>query len=607
MSAVLSGNLYQILLYSTFISAYILLAYDIIYKSINGIIHKDIFNESLLMVVASLGAIILSVISPIKEFFEGCAVILFYKVGEYLQDKATDSTKDAIQSLLEIKVDEVTLIDGTKKKIKDVCIDEVMVVKVGERIALDGIIISGDTNLDMRALTGESNPVGILEGSEVLSGSINLSKVIEVRVTKTNDDSTLTKVKKLVEEANGKKSKQEEFIAKFARIYTPIILIIAALVGIIEGFTGIGIDPSISRVQGALNNVFSILVISCPCSLVISVPLAYFAGIGNASKNGVLVKGGNYLEALTNTKEIIFDKTGTITKGNFKVVDIKSNAISKEELLKIAAQVEKYSTHPIATSIVNEYNNEIEDNKNSSLEEVSGQGLKLSYENTIIYVGNDKLMKANNINYEINDEVGSIVYIARNNEFLGSIVVRDEIKENSYELFKNLKDKNISTTMLTGDKKLYAEYVGKEVGINEVHYELLPQEKYAILDEKLTKKQGTIAYVGDGINDTPSLSRADVGIALGGIGSDSAKEVADIVIMNDDIKKVDTILKISKFTKKIIYENVIFILLMKLVALVVSSGGWLGSYAMLLSIFADVGVCLLCILNSLRVLYYKKK
>ncbi|MDD6302311.1 MAG: heavy metal translocating P-type ATPase [Bacillales bacterium] len=605
---IIQGNMYLILLYVSFIGSYVFLAYDVIYKSINGIIHKDVFNESLLMVIASLGAIVLSIISPEKEFFEGCAVILFYKIGEFLQEKATESTTSAIKGLLEIKVDTVTLVDGTIKAIKDVHIGEKLIIKVGERVALDGVLLSNEANIDMRTLTGESVPVLVRKGEEILSGSINMSNVIELEVTRENENSTITKVKKLVQEASSKKSKSEQFIAKFARIYTPIVLLIAIFVGVLEGFTGIGLDSNLPRVQSTLNNVFSILVISCPCSLVISIPLAYFAGMGNSSKHGILIKGGNYLEALTNVKEIVFDKTGTITKGNFKVVDICPNGITKEELLELASSVEQYSSHPIAQSILLEFGqNKIELSNDVSIEEISGEGIKMICDKEVTLVGNEKLMNRFGIDFIINNEVGSILYVAKNNIFLGSIAVRDEIKDNSYKLFNKLNKKHINTTMLTGDKRDFAQFVANEVGIKEVHYELLPQEKYAILEDKISKKTGTIVYVGDGINDTPSLSRADVGIALGGIGSDSAKEVADVVIMNDDIDKVDTIINISKNTKKIIYENVIFIIAMKIIALVVSSAGWLGSYAMLLSIFADVGVCLLCILNSLRVLYHKVK
>ena len=489
------------------------------------------------------------------------------------------------------------MINGIVKQIEEVKIGERILVKVGEKVPLDGIICEGKSSFDMKALTGESEPIFKKEDDELLSGSINLTNVVTIEVKKEYKDSTLSKVKKIVEEANEKKSSSEQFITKFARVYTPIILCISLVVLVV-------LLISQKTIQEALNSVFAILVISCPCSLVISIPLAYFAALGSSSKHGILVKGGNYLEALTNIEKIIFDKTGTITEGEFEIVSVKVEKGTKEELLNIASMVESFSNHPIAKSICK--GNLIEvDTKNSIIEEISGYGLKMEHDGDIYLVGNDKLMIEYSIEYVCNEEVGTAVYVAKNNEFLGSITVRDKIKESSKEVIEQLHNKKIDTLMLTGDKKVFGEFVAKEVGIKEVKSELLPQEKYTIVDEIIANKKKNIVYVGDGINDTPSLKRADVGIALGGIGSDLAKESADVVIMNDDLSKVNEIIKISKFTKSIIVQNLVFILLTKIIAIIISITGVLDSYAMLIAIFADVGVCLLCVLNSLRVLYKK--
>lgn len=596
VTPLISGNGYLIPLFILYITSYTLLAYDLIYKSIYGILHKDYFNESLLMVIASLGAIVLSFIGDI-ELFEACAVVLLYKIGESLQDKATKKSKDAIKELIDLEIEEVTLTNGIVKQIEEVKIGERILVKVGEKVPLDGIICEGKSTFDMKALTGESEPLFKKEDDELLSGSINLTNVVTIEVKKEYKDSTLSKVKKIVEEANEKKSSSEQFITKFARVYTPIVLCISLIVLVILLICH-------KTIQEALNSVFAILVISCPCSLVISIPLAYFAALGSSSKHGILVKGGNYLEALTNIEKIIFDKTGTITEGEFEIVSVKVEKGTEEELLNIASMVESFSNHPIAKSICK--GNLIEvDTKNSLIEEISGYGLKMEHDGDIYLVGNDKLMIEYSIEYVCNEEVGTAVYVAKNNEFLGSIIVRDKIKDSSKNVIEKLHDQNIDTLMLTGDKKVFGEFVAKEVGIKDVKSELLPQEKYTIVDEMISHKKKNIVYVGDGINDTPSLRRADVGIALGGIGSDLAKESADIVIMNDDISKVNEIIKISKFTKGIIIQNLVFILLTKIIAMVISITGILDSYAMLIAIFADVGVCLLCVLNSLRVLYKK--
>lgn len=585
-------NIYSKLM---FLVSYGMLSYDLFYEAFVNIIHKDFFSESTLMIVASLGAVL------IGEQFEGIMVILLFKIGEFCQDRATEKSRRAIKDLVDMRVDEVTLKDGTVKKVDEVNVGEIVTVKVGERIPLDGVIKEGSTEVDMKALTGESIPAEVKSGEEILSGSINLTRVIDIEVTKISSDSTMTKVLKLVEEASNQKSKSEKFITKFARIYTPCILIIAILVGVIQGFV-------IGNLKEVFNNVFAILVISCPCALVISIPLGYFAGIGRSSNEGILVKGGNYLEALTETESIVFDKTGTITKGNFKVLEvlpIKGKTI--EEVIKYVTMVEQYSLHPIASSIKNEFGKDIKFVKDAKVEEISGEGIKLDDNNQTVIVGNEKLMNRFNVKFEKCKKVGTILYLAVNNEYYGCVVIGDEIKEEAKPLFNYLHAANIKTVMLTGDSEVVAKDISSKLGIDETYSKLLPSQKYEILKDKISKKTGTIVYVGDGINDTPSLKLADVGIAMGAVGSDSAKEVSDIVIMNDDISKVKTAIDISKYTKKIVTENIIFALAIKLIALIIGITGVLSSLGMLIAIFADVGTCLICILNVMRILRCRKK
>ena len=594
LSPLLSGLEYLIPLFILYLSSYLLLSYDLIYKSIYGILHKDFFNESLLMVIASLGAIVLSFIGEV-ELFEACAVVLLYKIGEKLQDRATEKSKNAIKGLISINVDKVTLTDGRVKNIDDVLVGDKLVIKVGEKIPLDGKIIKGHTSLDMKILTGESEPIFVSENQDVLSGSLNLSNVIEIEVLKENSESTLSKVRKIIEEASEKKAKSEHFITIFARFYTPIILLIALIVLIIELILQKG-------VQESLNSVFSFLVISCPCSLVISIPLAYFASIGRASKEGILVKGGKYLEALCNVEKVVFDKTGTLTEGAFEIVEINNINISQEEFIDIVCKVEVYSNHPIAKFLVSHFLYSKKENGDEIIEEFAGLGVKYQEKDQIYLVGNEKLMEKFDINYNLSSNVGSHIYVSKNGEFIGNIVIRDRIKPLSKIVIDSLKSNRVDPIMLTGDKKIFGDLIAKELGINEVRAELLPQDKYEYIDSLVNNKKRNIVYVGDGINDTPSLRRSDVGIALGGIGVDLAKEAADIVIMNDDISKVKDIITLSKKTKRIMVENIVFILFTKILAMIISLIGILDSYTMLLAIFADVGVCLICILNSLRLL-----
>lgn len=595
------GNLkYQELIdtinYFVFVVGYMLIGYDILWKSIKSIIHGDIFNENLLMTIASFGALL------INEPFEAIMVILLYKIGETLQEKATNKSKQSIKDLIELKTDYVTMLNGEKKLVEEVNVGEIITVKVGERIPLDGTIKSEGTEVDMKALTGESKPIYIDSGSEILSGAINLTKVVHVEVTKESNESTISKMLKLVEEASNQKSKTEEFITKFARVYTPLVLLGAIIVGIIKFILQ---DPLVD----IFNAVFSILVISCPCALVISIPLGYFAGIGKLSSLGILVKGGNYLEAINKVDTFVFDKTGTITKGNFKVVEVNPiEGVSKDELLKQLAEVEKYSNHPIANSILAYYNQKIDEDDIISIEEISGKGLKLTKnigDNKIdILAGNDSLLEMFNVSFEKCKSVGTIVYLSVNKKCLGNIVIRDEVKETSKEIIEFL-NKKCNTVMLTGDTKDVAELIAKEVGIKEVKSQLLPKEKYEYLKELINNKNGKVCYIGDGINDAPALKLSDVGIAMGGSGSDSAKETADIVIMNDDLMKIKETKRVAKYTKKIIVQNIAMSLGIKFIAMIIGFFGILGSYAMLMAVFADVGVCLIAILNTMRIMKLK--
>ncbi len=580
-----------------FIVSYILLAYKIIIKSFKNIKQGNIFDENLLMMVASVGALI------INESIEAILVVLLYTIGEYFQNKALGKSTNAIAGLTKLKVEYSTLVSGEQILTKDVKIDDVIIVKVGERIPLDGIIIEGNTSLDVKVLTGESMPKDVIEGDEVLSGCINLQKVILVKVTKSENESTTSKIIKMVELASNKKSKTEEFITKFASIYTPIVLSLAVIVFLVEWLL---IDYF--TINDALNNAFVFLVTSCPCALVISIPLAFFGGIGKCSSFGILVKGGNYIEALSKTKVICFDKTGTLTKGNFNVVHIEVNEENKDLLVDYIVAVESYSNHPIAKACVKLKA------KNSNLEvnevtETSGHGLKAIVDGRSVIIGNDKLLKSHNIEFTEINHFGTIIYCAVNNKYLGALIIVDEIKEESSELINNLKKLNIKTHMLTGDKNSVAVAVGERLGIDYVESELLPLDKLNRLENIINNHENnqTVVYVGDGINDTPAIKLADVGIAIGGFGNDEAVEVSDVVLMSNNMNSLVKAIKTARFTKMILTQNIIFALGIKFIALIIGVIGILGSYGMLLGVFADVGVCLIAILNTLRILKHGDK
>ena len=577
-----------------YIIAYIIVGFEIIGKAIRNIFKGKVLDENFLMSIATIGAFL------IGEFPEAVAVMLFYQIGELFQDYAVDKSRKSISNLMDIRPDFANVYrDGKVRKVNpsDVKIGEVIVIKPGEKIPLDGYVIEGKSSLDTKALTGESLPREVEKNSQILSGSININGVIKVKVTKEYSESTVSKILDLVENASNKKSKSENFITKFAKYYTPIVVITALFLAVIPPL--VIQDASFSDwVYRAL----SFLVVSCPCALVISIPLSFFGGIGGASKKGILIKGSNYLEALANTEIVVFDKTGTLTKGTFKVQQIHSVEISKEELLRIAAYSENYSNHPISLSVKDAYNKEIDESKITKTKELAGMGVIAQIEGKDVIVGNEKLMTEENIAFTKCKEVGTILYVAINKKYVGYILIADEIKQDSIKAIKDLKKNNIKkTVMLTGDKKEAGENVAKKLGLDMVYTELLPDGKVEKLESLLKEKSknGKLAFVGDGINDAPVLALADIGIAMGGLGSDAAIEAADVVLMTDEPSKIVDAIKLSKKTLRIVKENIIFAIFVKVLILILSA---FGLSTMWQAVFADVGVSIIAIVNALRAL-----
>ena len=577
-----------------YIISYIIVGFEIIKRAITNIFKGKIFDENFLMSVATIGAF------AIGEFPEAVAVMLFYQIGELFQDYAVDKSRKSIVKLMDIRPDFANVLRNNeinKVNPEEVKIGETIIVKPGEKVPLDGYIVEGNTSIDTKALTGEAIPQELQEGEEILSGSINISGVIKIKVTKEYGESTVSKILDLVENASSKKSKSENFITKFAKYYTPTVVVIAAIIAIIPPLfikDAIFVDW--------IYRALSFLVISCPCALVISIPLGFFGGIGGASRLGILVKGSNYLEALAKVGTVVFDKTGTLTKGVFKVQKIDAIEIAKEELLENVAYAEYYSNHPIAKSIKEEYAKEIDEEKIKKVEEISGLGIEARIGEKQILIGNEKLMQENNIEVTKNNGIGTILYVAINGKYSGYILIADEIKEDAEKTIQELNKKNIQTIMLTGDKKYIGENIAKRLGVNKVYTELLPDGKVEKLEELLKTKTQKIAFVGDGINDSPALAISDIGIAMGGLGADSAIEASDVVIMTDEPSKILKAIQLSKKTLRIVKENIIFAISVKIIILILAT---LGITTMSEAVFADVGVSIIAIINALRALKVK--
>lgn len=576
-----------------YIIAYLIIGADVVFKAIKNIFRGEIFDENFLMVVATIGAL------AVKEFPEAIAVMFLYQIGEEFQDIAVGKSRNAIKELMQIKPESANVLrngETVEVKPEEVEIDEIIVIKPGEKVPLDGRVIKGTSMLDTKTITGESVPKKIVEQELIYSGSINLNSVLEVKVTKKFEDSTVAKILELVEEATSKKAKTEKFITKFAKYYTPIVCFLAL---------GLATVPTLVFHQEFIEWLYralTFLVISCPCALVISVPLGFFGGIGGASKKGILIKGSNYLEALSHARYAVFDKTGTITKGVFEIQKINPVDISEEELIRVAAHGEKFSNHPVALSIKKRYKGKYDESKVEGLEEISGKGIKakIFYKDTLI--GNAKLLEENNIKFEKVDDPGTIIYVAINGIYNGYILIADKVKDDSKKAIEELKKAKIERTyILTGDERKIAEKIAKEVNVDICKSELLPDQKLENLEEILKERKGKekVIFVGDGVNDSPCLARADIGIAMGGIGADAAIEAADVVIMTDELTKIAQAIKISKKTMKIVKQNIVFALVVKVLVLIL---GALGIANMWLAVFADVGVSMLAILTSMKTL-----
>ena len=573
-------------------ASYLLIGGEVVLTAIKNIAKGQVFDENFLMTVATIGAF------TINQYPEAVAVMLFYEIGETIQGYAVNKSRSSISSLMDIRADYANLIiNGKEKKVspETVKVEDVILVKPGEKVPLDGVVIEGESFIDTSVLTGESVPRKIVPNDEILSGGINTSGLLKVKVTKKFGESTVSRILEMVENAASKKADTEKFITKFAKVYTPIVVVLAILIAVIPS---IFIKDALFSTW--LYRALVFLVVSCPCALVVSVPLGFFAGIGGASKKGVLVKGSNYLELLKDLETVVFDKTGTLTEGVFSVTEINTNGIDKEKLIEVAAMAESFSNHPIAISIIKEYGKEIDKEVIKAYKEILGRGIKAVINNEEVLVGNSKLMNEFNILYNEVDSIGTVVYCAINGEFKGSIVISDKIKENAVEALINLKKAGVKkTVMLTGDNKKTAYKVGEKINIDEIHSELLPLDKVREVEEllKRSNKNGKLAFVGDGVNDAPVLARADIGIAMGGIGSDAAIEAADIVLMKDDINALVDAINISKKTNKILWQNIVFALGIKILVMVL---GTFGIANMWTAVFADVGVTIIAIINSTR-------
>ena len=587
---------------------YGIIGYDILKKAFKGILNRQVFDENFLMAVATIGAIAVALVQKNGDYTEAIAVMLFYQVGELFQSIAVGKSRRNISELMDIRPDYANIeVDG---KLEQAVPDEVeigttIVVQPGEKVPIDGLIIEGTSSLNTVALTGESVPRDVFAGDEIISGSINMTGVLKVRTTKAFGESTVSKILELVENASSRKSKSEEFIAKFARIYTPAVCYSALALAILPPlFQVIFLHASATVWPTWIYRALTFLVISCPCALVISIPLSFFAGIGGAGKEGILIKGSNYLETLSKVQTVVFDKTGTLTKGVFEVSGVHHNVVENEKLLEYAALAECASSHPISKSLQAAYGKEIDRNRVTDIEEVSGEGILATVDGVRVIIGNDKLMHREQIRHINCHSIGTILHVALDGQYAGHVVISDVEKENSEKAIAELKKSGVKkTVMLTGDAKTVAESVASKLGVDEVRSELLPSDKVSEVERLLDEnKGGKLAFVGDGINDAPVLTRADIGIAMGAMGSDAAIEAADVVLMDDDPLKISKAIKISRKCLRIVYENITFALVIKFACLIL---GALGFANMWLAIFADVGVMVIAILNAIRALRVK--
>ena len=631
------GLIYNIILLAAYLAAYWIIGGDIIKKALKGISKGQVFDENFLMAVATVGAMVLGalvsfgVISSAEEanYSEGVAVMLFYQIGELFQSVAVGKSRKNIASLMDIRPDYANIEDENGNPVQvdpsEVKIGDIIVVKPGEKIPLDGVIVEGSTGIDTRALTGESVPRTAGAGDEVISGCVNMSGLIKIKTTKLFGESTVSKILDLVENSSMKKSKSENFIAKFARYYTPAVCYAALALAILPPIVNLIMGHGVSWMGTDYNawsmwviRALTFLVISCPCALVISIPLSFFGGIGAASSRGILVKGSNYLETLSQTKIVVFDKTGTLTEGVFKVSQIKacdayvkkenvSETEAADKLLMYAAHAESYSDHPISKSLKEAYSGELNASRVTDVEEIGGHGVAAKVDGISVAAGNSKLMKKLNLAYDEEIPVGTVVYVAIAGEYAGYIIISDVIKSEASAAIKGLKASGVTkTVMLTGDASTVANYVGAELGIDEIHSELLPGDKVEQVEKLLDGRKGKekLAFVGDGINDAPVLSRADIGIAMGAMGSDAAIEAADVVLMDDNPNRIALAMKISRKCLRIVYENIVFALAVKFICLVL---GAFGIANMWIAIFADVGVMVIAVLNAIRCLRVKDK
>lgn len=598
LGGVFEGGAAWVFPFLLYLAVYLLIGYDVLWRAIRNIAHGQIFDENFLMCVATLGAFALAIFrgatgQEIEGFDEACAVLLFYQVGEFFQDYATARSRKSISALMDIRPDYANVLRGGKAEKTDpseVKIGEIIVVNPGEKVPLDGVVVKGRSALDTKALTGESLPRDIGEGDEIVSGCVNVTSQLEVRVVKEFYDSTVSKILELVENASEQKSKAENFITKFAKYYTPIVCAAALLLAVIPGLITSDWSAWVYR-------ALSFLVVSCPCALVISIPLSFFAGIGAASRYGILIKGSNYLEKFHYAKTFVFDKTGTLTKGNFAVARI-SPENRADEILRLAAIAERDSGHPIARSIAERYGKDVE--SGYTLTNVAGEGVVAEKAGSKIFCGNEKLMEQNGIAYTKESDLGTVVYVAENGEFIGSVLIRDEIKPEAKQVIGSLNGMGCKTVMLTGDNEAIAKNVAEEIGLTEYRASLLPQNKVEEVEKLLSEEGGkdALCFVGDGINDAPVLMRSDIGIAMGGVGSDAAIEASDIVLMKDDLKGLPLAKRIAKKTMAIVFENIVFSLVIKIAILILSA---FGIANMWVAVFGDVGVAVLAILNAMRV------